>query len=559
MESNALVECVPNFSEGRDRAVIDAISEAIRSIEGVKLLDADPGADTNRTVYTFAGSPSAVVEAALAAARKARTLIDMSRHRGAHPRMGALDVCPFIPISGISMAECVELSRDFGRRLAEELDVPVYFYEKSATKPERESLASIRSGEYEGLPGKLADPAWKPDFGPAALVPAWGATVTGARQFLVAFNVNLNTRDAKLAEAIAGAMREAGCLARNPDGSKVLDEQGNPVRLPGRLKAVRAIGWYIPEYRCAQVSVNLLDYETTPLYAVFEAVKEEAEKRGLIVTGSELVGLLPRKAILDCGRHFRVKAGASPAAPEAELVEAAVRSMGLEENGSFDPDLKIVERACTEKGRLAGMTLSAFVTSVSADSPAPGGGSVSALAGALGASLAAMVGGLTWGRKGYEDVFTELAAMGEEAHDTALKLLRLVDEDSDAYDRVLASFRLPRGTEAQKAARSEAIQDATKAAALTPLETARSCLAAMKQCGLAIRKGNRNSITDGATGAFMARAGLEGALLNVRINLGSLKDEEFRRTIEAETAALLAEADADMAVIRQLIEEGMPQ
>lgn len=558
MEKNALVECVPNFSEGRDRAVIEAISDAIRSVEGVKFLDADPGADTNRTVCTFAGNPSAVVEAALAAARKARTLIDMSKHRGAHPRMGALDVCPFIPISGISMAECVGLSRDFGRRLAGELGVPVYLYEKSATRPDRESLASIRSGEYEGLPGRLADPAWKPDFGPAEFVPAWGATVTGARQFLVAFNANLNTRDAKLAEAIAGAVREAGCLARNPDGGKVLDAEGNPLRVPGRLKAVRAIGWYIPEYRCAQVSVNLLDYETTPLHAVFEAVKEEAEKRGLLVTGSEIVGLLPRKALLDCGRHFRVRAGASPSAPEAELVEAAVRSMGLEENGAFDPDLKIVERACAEKGRLAGMTLADFVTSVSADSPAPGGGSVSALAGSLGASLAAMVGGLTWGKKGYEDALPELAGMALDAHETAGRLLRLVDEDSDAYDRVLASLRLPRGTEAQKAARSEAIQDATKAAALTPLETARNCLSAMKQCMVAIRRGNRNSITDGATGAFMARAGLEGALLNVRINLGSLKDEEFRRTLEAETAALLAESDAAMAGIRQLIEEGMP-
>ena len=558
MERNALVECVPNFSEGRDKAIIEAISDAIRSVEGVKLLDADPGADTNRTVYTFAGSPSAVVEAALAAARTARNLIDMTRHHGEHPRMGALDVCPFIPISGISMAECVELSRNFGSRLAEELGVPVYLYEKSATKPERESLASLRSGEYEALPAKLADPAWKPDFGPAEFLPAWGATVTGARQFLVAFNVNLNTRDAKLAEAIAGSVREAGRLSRNPDGSKVLDAQGDPVRLPGRLKAVRAIGWYIPEYRCAQVSINLLDYETTPLYAVFEAVKEEAEKRGLLVSGSELVGLLPRKALLDCGRHFRIKAGASPAAPESELVEAAVRSMGLEENAAFDPDRKIVERACAEKGRLAGMTLSDFVTSVSADSPAPGGGSVSALAGSLGASLAAMVGGLTWGKKGYEGALPELADMALDAHETAGRLLRLVDEDSDAYDRVLASFRLPRGTEEQKAARSEAIQDATKAAALTPLETARCCLSAMKQCLVAIRKGNRNSITDGATGAFVARAGLEGAILNVRINLESLKDEEFRRTIEAETAALLAEADADMDVVRRLIEEGMP-
>ncbi len=447
MDSAALVECVPNFSEGRDRAVIDAIAAAIRSIEGLKLLDVDPGADTNRTVYTFAGSPEAVLEGALAGAQAAWERIDMARHRGAHPRIGALDVCPFVPVSGISMEECAQLAARFGRSLSERFGVPVYLYEKSATHPSRASLAEIREGEYEGLEAKLADPFWKPDFGPAALVPRWGATVTGARSFLVAYNINLNTKDKRIAQDIALSVRESGRLARNADGSLVLGAKGEQIRNPGRLKAVRAIGWYIEEYGCAQVSLNLLDYKTTGIHRVFETVKEEAEKRGCLVTGSELIGLAPLEALAEAGRHFLEKSGRSPGLPEPELLDSAMRSLGLASLRPFDPRAKIVEYAMCPDGFLVKKTLRSFADSVSEDTPAPGGGSVAALAGALGSALAAMVGNLSAKRALGAPVSDRTAELGLLARSAQLlkeELLRLVDEDTRAFDAVLSAMRLPR-------------------------------------------------------------------------------------------------------------------
>jgi glutamate formiminotransferase/formiminotetrahydrofolate cyclodeaminase len=557
MMENAVVECVPNFSEGRDRKKIDAIAEAIRSVAGAKLLDVDPGADTNRTVYTFVGSPRAIVDAALAGARAARELIDMRVHSGAHPRLGALDVCPFVPVSGISMEECTGLAREFGRRLADELGVPVYLYEKAASKPSRNSLADVRSGEYEGLEAKLGDPEWAPDFGPARFDARWGATIAGAREFLIAYNVNLNTKDKKLADDIALTVREGGRLARNPDGSPVLDPSGKPARIAGRLKAVRAIGWYIEEYRCAQVSLNLLDYRTTPLWEVFETIREEAEARGLFVTGSELIGLAPLAALADCGRHFLEKMGKSPGLPDRELVETAVKTLGLESVGPFDARHRVVEWAFGGPGRLASLPVRDFADEVSMDSPAPGGGSVSALAGSLGAALAAMVGNLTVGKKGYEEHFASLAAMASAAQSTKRKLLGNIDEDTEAFNAILTASRLPKTGDGQKAFRAQKMDEANRKATLVPLSTAKACLEAMKQCRLAVEKGGKSSITDGAVGALVAKAGLEGALLNVRINLGSIPDEVFAASMEAESAALRQESEIIAGEVRALLERTM--
>ncbi|MBI1873586.1 MAG: glutamate formimidoyltransferase, partial [Acidobacteria bacterium] len=425
-----LVECVPNVSEGRDRRVIDALAAAIGGVNGVKLLDVDPGADTNRTVYTFVGPPDAVSEAALNLALRAADLIDMSRHKGEHPRIGAVDVCPIVPVSGITMADCVEIARALGHRIAEALDVPVYFYEHAAASEQRRSLANIRAGEYEGLPQKLADPRWAPDSGPATFNPRFGACVVGAREFLLAYNVNLNTRDKRLANEIALIIREGGRLKRDAAGRTVANEQGAPVRVPGRLQAVRAIGWYIEQYRQAQVSINLTDYKITPLHQVFETVREEAERLGMIVTGSELVGMTPLAPIAEAGRFYLKRQGKSSGAPERELVEVAVRSLGLDQLGAFEPEKKIIEYAVREPAPLLSLTVERFVDEVSNDSPAPGGGSVAALAGSLGAALAAMVANLTVGKKGYEEVWSDLSDMAERAQRVKSALAGAVDEDT---------------------------------------------------------------------------------------------------------------------------------
>ena len=531
-----LVECVPNFSEGRDRAKIEAIANAIRSVSGVVLLDVDPGYDTNRTVYTFVGTPQAVKYAALEAARAARAVIDMRVHHGEHPRMGALDVCPFVPVSGVSMDECVQLSKDFGEELAKEFGVPVFLYEKSASRPERQSLADIRAGEYEGLEAKLADPAWQPDYGPARFDPRWGATVTGAREFLIAYNINLNTKDKKLAHDIALSIREAG--------RSVKDAEGNTIRVPGLLRAVRAIGWYIDSYQCVQVSINLLDFHATPLYMVFDTVKKEAEARGLYVTGSELVGLIPLEAIRSCGRYYRRKMGKSPALSDHELVDLAVQTLGLRAVQPFDPEKKIIEWAIGEKKNLVSMDLRSFADTVSSDSPAPGGGSVAALAGALGAALAAMDANLTVGKKGYETVSEALSALGMKAQELKRALLDIVDEDTEAFNAVMEAMRLPKSSDAEKFARSAALEAAGKNAARVPMRTAGFCLETMKLCADAAKSGNVNSATDAATGCNMAHAGLLSAILNVRINIKTLSDEEFKAALRHECDALESQAVA---------------
>jgi glutamate formiminotransferase / formiminotetrahydrofolate cyclodeaminase len=542
MAERKLVECVPNFSEGRDKAVIDAIAGAIRAVSGVTLLDVDPGADTNRTVYTFVGEPEPVVEAAVRAAACARGLIDMAKHEGAHPRMGALDVCPFVPVAGISMDECVALAKEAAKRIAQATEAPVYLYEYAAGRPERRSLADIRSGEYEALAEKLTKPEWKPDYGPQAFVPSWGATVVGARDFLIAYNVNLNTRDKKLANEVALSVREGGRAARDEAGNIRKGADGKNIMLPGRLKHVRAIGWYIDSYRCAQVSINLTNYKETPLHAVFEAVKEEAEKLGLLVTGSELVGLVPLEPIVLAGRHFMKKMGKGEGAPEKELIEAAARSMGLSSVAPFEPAKKIIEYTAKAPAPLMAMTVDAFVDEVSSDSPAPGGGSVAALAGALAAALAAMVANLTVGKKGYEATWEAMSALALRAQAVKARLARAVDEDTDAFNAVMEAMKLPKKSPEESAAREAALQEGYKAAVRVPLETAEACVEALALAKEAVG-GNRNSASDAGVAALMARAGVHGAALNVLINLGSINDAAYVASMKAAAAGLRARAD----------------
>jgi glutamate formiminotransferase/formiminotetrahydrofolate cyclodeaminase len=549
-----LVECVPNFSEGRNRAVIDAIADAIKGVAEVKLLDVDPGADTNRTVYTFVGPPDAVSDAAVKAARKAYELIDMARHHGAHPRMAAMDVCPIVPVADVTMDDCVEISRGIGRRIADDLQVPVYFYEYAATSETRRSLANIRAGEYEALEQKLQDPAWAPDAGPARFDPRFGAPVVGAREFLIAYNVNLNTRDRKLANEIALNIRENGRVARDAAGQPVVDEHGRQVKRPGRLKAVRAIGWYIEQYRQAQVSINLINYKTTPLHVVFETVREEAEALGLIVTGSELVGLMPLQPLVDAGKFYLGRQGKSAGVPEREVIETAVRSLGLDQLAGFDPDKKVIDYQFRTRGPLVSMAVDRFVDEVSSESPAPGGGSVAALAGSLAAGLAAMVANLTVGKKGYDAAWTELSALAERAQALKDRLLRAVDEDTEAFNAAMAAMRMPKGTPAEQAARDAALEAGYQQAARVPLGTATACLEAIDLARLVAEKGNRNSASDAGVAALMARAGVEGAVLNVLINLGSVRDEAFRVACRADTDDLSRQAgtrcDDVLAIVR---------
>jgi glutamate formiminotransferase/formiminotetrahydrofolate cyclodeaminase len=541
---SALVECVPNFSEGRDRAVIDAIGQAIGSVSGVKLLDVDPGADTNRTVYTFVGEPQAVSEAAFRAAARAVELIDMTRHRGAHPRLGSMDVCPFVPVAGVTMADCVDLARALGRRIGDELRVPVYFYEHAATADDRRSLASIRAGEYEGLSRRLADPRWRPDAGPAAFNARAGAFVVGAREFLIAYNVNLNTTDRRLAHEIALTIREAGRLRRDASGTVLVDEHGNQLRAPGRLAAVRALGWYIDEYRQAQVSINLLDYHTTPLHVVFETVREEADRAGLLVTGSELVGVTPLEPLLAAGRHFLQKQRKSPAASQRELVGMAVRSLGLSQLSPFDPDKKIIEYQVRGRGVLASLPLHHFVDDVASETPTPGGGSVAAAVGALAAALAAMVANLTVGRKGVEPAWDRASALAERAQAVKDALVDAIDADTAAFNQVLTATRMPRGSADQDRTRADALEQAWRAATRVPLKTARLSADAASLAADTVDLGHRPSASDAGVAASMARAAAEGAALNVLINVGSITDAAVRRECEEGAAEAVARARA---------------
>ncbi len=542
-----IVECVPNFSEGRDLALIEKITSCIAQVEGVTLLDVDPGADTNRTVVTFVGGPEAAVEAAFQGIKRASELIDMRKHKGAHARMGATDVCPFIPVSDMTMEECADLSRMLGKRVGEELNIPVYLYEYSAATPERENLANIRAGEYEGLSEKLKDPHWKPDFGPAEFNARSGATVMGARKFLIAYNVNLNTRDTKKATDIALEIREAGRNARDPETNKFIrDENGTPITRPGTLKAVKAVGWYIDEYNMAQISMNLVDMEVTPFHIAFDEVVKQADLRGLRVSGSELVGLIPLSAMLDAGKYYLTKQNSSTAVSNAELIRMAIQSLGLNEISPFNPQERIIEYqlGSQDKKNLVDMGVTEFVDELASDSPAPGGGSVSALASAMAAGLTNMVGVLTFGKKGYEDNWSEIEELSNQAQALKDTFLFLVDEDTRSFNNVMTAMRLPKISDEQQAARLEALQEATIYSAEIPLKVMRHSLQIMKLAGRMAEIGNQNSLSDAGVAVLQARAGLEGAALNVLINIPGIDDKEIVAEFEQEVEKLQANSSA---------------
>jgi glutamate formiminotransferase/formiminotetrahydrofolate cyclodeaminase len=540
MINNRLIECVPNFSEGRDMEKIKQITDEIESVEGVMLLDVDPGRDTNRTVVTFVGDPESVCEAAFRAVRRAAQVIDMSKHSGAHPRMGATDVCPLVPVAGLSMEETAEYARKLARRIGEELSLPVYCYESAAFEEKRKNLASVRAGEYEGLRKKLQDPAWKPDFGPARFDAGAGAVIVGARDFLVAFNINLNTTSTRRANAIAFDVRERGREKRegNPITGKVVrDADGNPVMIPGSLKAVKAIGWYIPEYGFAQISMNLTNIGVTPVHVAFDEVCRKAEGRGVRVTGSELVGLIPLKAMLDAGRWFLHRQQRSAGVSDAELIRTAVRSMGLSELKPFNPQEKIIEYilADKKKKKLVDLSLASFVWETSADSPAPGGGSVAAVMGAMGAALGSMVANLSGHKRGWDDRWEEFAVWAERGAEMQKRLLELVDEDTEAYNGILKAFEMPKKSEEEKAARAAAVEAATLHASLVPLTVMKEAFRVFDLLQEMTARGNPNSVTDGAVGVLAVRACIKGAFLNVKINVKGLRDRD--RAEELITAA----------------------
>ena len=553
-----LVECVPNFSEGLDKSKIQQIIREIETTPGVKLLDVDPGESTNRTVVTFIGGPADAAEAAFKAIKKASEVIDMRFHKGAHSRIGATDVCPFVPVSGVTMAECVELARALGRRVADELGIPVYFYEEAATREDRRNLASIRSGEYEGLPEKLKDPAWAPDCGAPLFNPRTGATVIGAREFLIAYNIDLNTRDRKLANEIALNIRESGRAKRDADGDIVRVASGAPVKLPGRFPHVKAVGWYLEDYGIAQISINFTNYKITPIHLVFDEVRSQAAGLGLRVTGSELVGLIPKEALLAAGRYYLEKQGRSAGVPEEELVRMAALSLGLSDVAPFDPKKKIIEyQFDAGPARLAGMTLREFANELSLDSPAPGGGSVAALCGALSAALSAMVANLTVGKRGYEKSFSELREAAAKAQDLKEECLRAVDLDTAAFNKVMDASRLPKGSPDQQAEREAALEAATREATLVPFRVLELSVDLLRLARTAAEKGNRNSVSDAGVAALAAKTAAEGAYYNIRINLPGLRDEAFRVRIRASADAFRADAGVIAGEVQNFVENGL--
>jgi glutamate formiminotransferase len=555
-----LIECVPNFSEGRDQNVIRQITDVIESVDGVSLLDVDPGASTNRTVVTFVGSPDAAVEAAFRAVKKAAELIDMRKHKGAHPRMGATDVCPFIPVSNVSWEEAIACANRLGKRVGDELKLPVYLYEKAAKHESRSNLSVIRTGEYEGFFEKIRQPEWKPDFGPDIFNEKSGATVIGVRDFLVAYNVNLNTRSVRRATSVAFDVREQGRVKTEdgtPSGKPVLDGNGEPVRIPGMLKHVKAIGWFVKEYGIAQVSMNLTNIEETPLHVAFDACCESAAKRGLRVTGSEIVGMVPKKCLVDAGRYFLRKQKWSEGMSDEELIDVAIRSMGLNELRPFDPKEKVIEfkiESAEQKISLAKMNLREFCNETLSDSPAPGGGSVAALMGALGASLGGMVANLSAGKRGWDDKLEYFSDWAVKAQQLKDQLLSLVDEDTAAFNKVMDAFALPKKAAEEKAARAAAIEQATKYAAEVPLKVMETASKSYDLLAEMAESGNPASVSDVGVGALATRACIEGAALNVRINLAQLKDEKFKGVLEERMRSVCAHSVEKFKEISQAVE-----
>jgi glutamate formiminotransferase/formiminotetrahydrofolate cyclodeaminase len=523
-----IIECVPNFSEGRDMEIIRRITDQVEAVKGVKLLDVDPGRATNRTVVTFVGEPESVVEAAFRAVKMASEIIDMSRHSGEHPRFGATDVCPLVPVSGISMEETAEYARVLAGRIGKDLGIPVYCYENAAFSEERRNLATVRAGEYEGLKKKLSDPVWKPDFGPASFVPRTGAIAVGARDFLVAYNVNLNTTSTRRANAIAFDVRERGRVKREGHpltGKIVKDREGNPVMIPGSLKQVKAIGWYIEEYGVAQISMNLTNISVTPVHVAFDEVCRRAEARGIRVTGSELVGLVPLKAMLDAGRYFLKKQQRSTGVSDSELIKIAVKSMGLDELGPFDPGEKIIEyQLRKDRGKeLVDLDLRGFMDLTASEAPAPGGGSVSAYMGSLGAALATMVANLSAHKRGWDERWDEFSEWAEKGKAIQERLLQLVDEDTRAFNGIIAAFGLPNMSGEEHAERAAAIEAATLQAIEVPFRVMQSALEGFEVAAAMVDTGIPNSISDAGVGALALHACIEGAWLNVRINAADMK------------------------------------
>lgn len=560
-----IVECVPNFSEGRDMNVIRQITDEIEGVKGVKLLDVDPGEATNRTVVTFVGEPADVVEAAFRAVKKAGQLIDMRQHHGAHPRIGATDVLPIVPVSGITLEECAEISRQLAKRIANELNIPCYCYEAAAFTPERQNLAICRKGEYEGIAERINDDAEAPDFGRRPFdeqVARTGCTVVGARDFLIAVNFNLNTTSTRRANAIAFDVREKGRPMRegNPIvGKKLLNADGTPMMKPGTLKCTKAIGWYIDEYGIAQVSMNITNINVTPLHKAFDEVCRCAQNRGVRVTGTEIVGLVPERTLLEAGRYFLAKQQRSAGIPKRDILNIAIKSFGLSDLKEFKPEEKIIEYVMAEgeeKQRLlVDLTVKGFAEETSRESPAPGGGSVSAYMGALGASLATMVANLSSHKPGWDDQWSEFAAVAEEGMALQERLLHLVDEDTEAFNRIMSAFGMPKNTPEEKAARTEAIQTATLFAAEVPLETMKASFEVFAVCRKMVEKGNPNSVSDAGVGALAARAAVLGAGMNVKINAGSLKNREQAEALIAQANELIAKANNEEAEITKMVEE----
>jgi glutamate formiminotransferase/formiminotetrahydrofolate cyclodeaminase len=553
-----LIECVPNFSEGRDEKIIRQITDAIQSVDGIKLLNVDPGKDTNRTVVTFVGEPEQVIEAAFRGAKMAAQLIDMSKHKGEHPRFGAMDVCPLVPIANITMEETVVYARRLAKRVGEELGISVYCYEFAAFSNDRQSLANCRAGEYEGLKEKLQKPEWKPDFGPDVLNEQSGAAAIGARNFLIAYNVNLNTTSVRRANSIAFDVREAGRVVREGDqvtGKIVNDENGEPLRIPGTLKKVRAIGWFIKEYGVAQISMNLTDITVASMHQAFDEVVERARERGIRVTGSELIGVIPLQAMLDAGKYFLRKQQRSVGIPDEEIIKIAVKSLGLDELSPFDPKKRIIEYLIDDQqNKLVDLSLSGFSNETLSESPAPGGGSVSAYVGALGAALGSMVANLSAHKRGWDDrweEFSDWAEKGKIYHD---RLLKLVDEDTAAFNAIMDAFCLPKNTNQEKKQRSAAIQAATKHAIEVPFEAMQTAFQSLEVIEAMATIGNPNSLSDAGVGALCARAAVYGAYLNVRINSGELADKTYVGEILTKAASLLQETLARETEILNLIE-----
>lgn len=558
-----LIECVPNFSEGRDKSVIKAITDAICAASPVRLLDVDPGEATNRTVVTFVGSPDDVVEAAFQGIKKAAEVIDMRNHHGAHPRMGATDVCPFVPVSGVTLEECAELSRKLASRVADELGIPVYCYEAAAFTPERKNLAVCRKGEYEGLVDRLGKPGSGADFGDRPFDEAaarTGATAIGARNFLIAVNFNLNTTSTRRANAIAFDVREKGRPMREggkPNGKPMKDANGNPITIPGTLPCTKAIGWFIDEYGIAQVSMNITDITTTPLHVAFDEVSRAAQARGIRVTGTEIVGLVPKSAIVDAGRYFLHKQQRSSGIPESEIIRIAVKSMGLDELKPFESNEKIIEYliASDNKGKkLVDMTCKDFADETASESPAPGGGSISAYMGSLGAALATMVANLSAHKAGWDDRWEEFSNVADRGRVLVDSLMHLVDEDTEAFNRIMAVFGMPKGTDAEKEARAQALEEATEYATRVPLHTMEQAVQVFPLALLMAEQGNPASVSDAGVGALAARAAVRGALLNVKINAAGLKNRQLADELVGRAEAIAAEAERQEAEVLKVVE-----